>query len=68
MISVGLWRWYINITITILNIIHVLSPKTEALSIVLKWVSSEDGDSSLRSTVLKDMTMDNVQNCDSYGK
>jgi hypothetical protein len=22
MISIGLWRWYINITITILDIIH----------------------------------------------
>jgi hypothetical protein len=22
MLSIGLWRWYINITITILNVIH----------------------------------------------
>jgi hypothetical protein len=36
MISIGLWRWYINITITIVDIIH-------RLVFYLKHVASETG-------------------------
>jgi hypothetical protein len=56
--TIGLWRWYI--TIIILDIIHcpVFYSKQNCL----------ETESSLRNVIflIKDRTMDNVQNCDSH--
>jgi hypothetical protein len=57
MLSIGLWQWYINITITIVDIIH---RPAFYLFILFK--------SNLRSTMflIRDGVMDNFQNSDSY--
>jgi hypothetical protein len=79
MVSIGLWRWYINITISILNYpSSCFVSKTQRFG---DWIlnSSSSGTysvgllsisgpvSSLRNVEfkLKHKTMDNVQNCDS---
>jgi hypothetical protein len=58
--SIGLWRPYINVTITILDIIHrpVYYLKHDV----------PETESSLRNNMfkIKHMMMDNVQICDSY--
>jgi hypothetical protein len=60
MLSIGVWRWYINITITIVGIIHrsVFYLNTRDLG---DWILSPT------NIVLKeDRTTDNSQGCDSY--
>jgi hypothetical protein len=65
MLSIGLWRWYINITIIILDIIQ--------RDVLETGFCLSSGDSIWRQTesswnivfYLKDRTMD-VQNCDSH--
>jgi hypothetical protein len=44
MLSIGLWRWYINITITILNIIHrpVFHPKHDTSETGFRWPGDRD--------------------------
>jgi hypothetical protein len=99
--SIGLRRWYINITITILLIMHhrvfylkqrfgdwilsppngesypvgsniYIAPETERSSSYWDLLSrchlKTERESSLRNVVflIKDRTMDHVQNCDSY--
>jgi hypothetical protein len=63
--SIGLWQWHINITITILDIIH-LSQETETRYIYCAQLSrfhlKTETESSLLDVVfyIKDRTMDNA--------
>jgi hypothetical protein len=61
---IGLWRWYINITVTILDTIQRQRG-------VPKWVGStwrhrQNPNSETFEFEVKDRMMDYVQNCDSY--
>jgi hypothetical protein len=58
MLSIGLWRWYINITIAILHVIH--RPVFYLIrNISETWYC-------LRAGQIEDRTMDNVQNTPQY--
>jgi hypothetical protein len=89
MLSVGLWRWYINITITILKIVYrtlfyLKHNNSETVFCLLFQVKPTrpvpidkadiyhhlkmETEFSLRNAVfqIKDRTMDDVKNRDSY--
>jgi hypothetical protein len=64
MLSVGLWRWYINITITILDIIH--RPVFYLHLLRFLWGTDKPVELSSVEFQIKDRTIDNAPNCDSY--
>jgi hypothetical protein len=70
--SVGLWLWYINITIAFLSFIYNTAYRRLDFFSVFKWnllrCTQQKDVACLRNVVLyvKDRTIDNVQICDSY--